>query len=98
MPIFTFPEEPRWSADRDAVEFPVEVGDYRGVVIVPRRLFHDLIGQRPTPEQCVEYSFLYRTEFERIAEHKIRARELGEDANIHLTGRDTQRAGDKLRR
>lgn len=92
MPIFSFPEDPRWSDEREAVEFPVEVGEYRGLVIIPRRVVHDLLGSRPTPEQCVEYCYVHRTEFERIAETKIRARELSDDANIHVTGKDTRRA------
>jgi hypothetical protein len=95
MPIFRFPEDPSWNADRDSVEFAVEVGEYRGLVIVPRRIVHDLLGSRPTPEQCVEYCFVHRTEFERIAEQKIRARELGEDANVHVSGRDTSRSPAK---
>ena len=35
--VFTFPEDARWNADRQAVEFGVEVGEYCGVVRVPRR-------------------------------------------------------------
>ena len=73
--LFSFPQEPRWNADRDAVEFPVEIGEYRGLAIVPRRLIHDLIGGHATPEQSVEYVFLNRTEFERMVESKIRAKE-----------------------
>ena len=92
MPWFSFPEDPRWNEERDSVEFPVEVGEYRGLVIIPRRTVHDLMGARPSPEQCVDYCFQNRTEFERIAETKIRARELADDANIHVTSRDARRA------
>jgi len=35
--FFTFPEDARWNADRQAVEFGVEIGEYSGVVRVPRR-------------------------------------------------------------
>jgi len=35
--VFTFPEDACWSAERQAVEFGVEIGEYRGVVRVPRR-------------------------------------------------------------
>jgi hypothetical protein len=31
------PEDARWNAERQAVEFGVEIGEYRGVVRVPRR-------------------------------------------------------------
>lgn len=93
MPIFAFPGEPQWNEAQEAVEFAVELGEYRGLVFVPRRLIHDLLGQRPTPQQCVEYLHLHRTVFERIAERKLRARELGEDANVHIGGRDVRRTG-----
>jgi hypothetical protein len=36
---FNFPEDARWNAERQAVEFGVEIGEYRGVVRVPRRVF-----------------------------------------------------------
>jgi hypothetical protein len=35
--FFTFPEDTRWNAERQAVEFGVEIGEYSGVVRVPRR-------------------------------------------------------------
>ena len=37
--FFTFPEDARWNAERQAVEFGVEIGEYRGVVRVSRRGF-----------------------------------------------------------
>ena len=40
--LFTLPEVARWGAERQAVEFGVEIGDYRGVVRVPRR---DLVAR-----------------------------------------------------
>jgi hypothetical protein len=95
MSIFSFPEDPVWNEEREAVEFPVEVGEYRGLVIIPRRIVHNLLGSRPTPEQCVEYCYMHRLEFERIAETKIRARELDEDTNILVSGKDTRRPSDK---
>lgn len=89
--LFRFPGEPRWNGAREAVELEVELGEYRGLVLVPRRVLHDLLGSRPTPEQCVERCHLHRTELERLAEAKIRARELEEDANVLLSGRDLRR-------
>jgi hypothetical protein len=40
------------------VEFGVEIGEYRGVVRVPRRVFQRLLPERPTlpPERCVQVS------------------------------------------
>lgn len=48
--FFTFPEDARWNAERQAVDFGVEIGEYRGVVRVPRRVFQRLLPERPTPE------------------------------------------------
>jgi len=62
--FFTFPEDARWNADRQAVEFGVEIGEYEGVVRVPRRVFRRLLPARPTPERCVEAYRLLRTRFE----------------------------------
>ena len=47
--FFTFPEDARWNADRQAVEFGVEIGEYRGVVRVPRRVFQRLLPERAHP-------------------------------------------------
>jgi hypothetical protein len=59
--FFTFPEDGRWNAERQGVEFGVEIGGYRGVVRVPRRVFQRLLPERPTPERCVEAYYLQRT-------------------------------------
>ena len=73
--FFTFPEDARWNADRQAVEFGVEIGEYSGVVRVPRR--QRLLPERPTPERCVEAYYLQRTWFESIAERKLRPAAVG---------------------
>ena len=54
MVFFTFPEDARWNADDDAVEFSVIVGEYEGTVRVGRRVFQRLLDQSPTPERCME--------------------------------------------
>jgi Protein of unknown function (DUF1488) len=72
--FFTFPEDARWNADRQAVEFGVEIGEYRGVVRVARRVFQRLLPERPSPERCLEAYYLQRTRFERIAERKLHVR------------------------
>jgi hypothetical protein len=41
-----------------------------------------------TPERCVEAYYPQRTRFERIAERKLRRRQLTEDGNIEISGRD----------
>ena len=86
--FFTFPENARWNAERQAMEFGVEIGEYRGVVRVPRRVFQHLLPERPTPEKCVEAYYLQRTRFESIAERKLRRRQLTEDGNVEISGRD----------
>ena len=86
--FFTFPEDARWNAERQAVEFGVGIGGYEGVVRVPRRVFQRLLPERPIPERCLEAYYLQRTRFERIAERKLRRRQLTEDGNVEITGRD----------
>ena len=66
--MFVFPDDAVWDEAREAVTFSVELGEYRGTCVVPRRVLHDLIGQRPTPEDCVQHFHLQRTQFERIVE------------------------------
>ena len=86
--FLTFPEDAHWNAAQQAVEFGVEIGEYRGVVRVPRRVFQRLLPERPTPERCVEAYYLQRTRFESIAERKLRRRQLTEDGNVEISGRD----------
>jgi hypothetical protein len=95
--FFTFPEDARWNPERQAVEFGVEIGEYRGVVRVPRRVFQRLLPERPTPERCVEAYYLQRTRFEAIVERKIRRRQLTDDGNVEIRGRDLRyvQAGDR---
>jgi len=88
MVFFTFPEDARWNPERIAVEFGVEIGEYRGVVRVPRRVLQQLLGDTPTPERCVEAYHLHRTRLELIVERKIRRRQLTDDGNVEITGRD----------
>jgi Protein of unknown function (DUF1488) len=86
--FFTFPEDARWNAEQQAVEFGVEIGEYRGVVRVSRRVFQCLLPERPSPERCVEAYYLQRTRFESTAERKLRRRQLTEDGNVEISGRD----------
>lgn len=86
--FFAFPEDARWNPDRMAVEFGVEIGEYRGVVRVGRRVFQNLLAESPTPERCLEAYHLQRTRFELIAERKLRRRHLTDEGNVEITGRD----------
>jgi Protein of unknown function (DUF1488) len=89
--MFAFPDDISWNEAERAVEFGLQLGEYEGRVFVPLRVIQSLLGSRPTPEDCVRYVHLERTNFERLAEDKVRARELDADANIRLTGRDLRR-------
>jgi hypothetical protein len=92
MMFFTFPEDARWNADRDAVEFSVLLGEYQGTVRIARRIFQRLLDQSPTPERCLEAFHLQRTRFEIIVERKVRRLQLTDDGNIEITGRDLRKA------
>ncbi len=94
MAFFTFPEDARLNADIESVEFGVSVGEYEGIVRVPRLVFRRLLGQSVSPEKCLEAYHLHRTRFERAVEAKIRRRELSEDGNLDLTGRDLRSETD----
>jgi len=72
----------------NAIGLGVEIGENRGVVRVPRRVFQRLLAERPTPQRCVAAYYLQRTWFESIAERKIRRRQLTEDGNVEISGRD----------
>jgi hypothetical protein len=59
--FFTFPEDAHWNAERQAVEFGVEIGEYEGVVRVPRRVFQRLFPDSPEGGRgwrCVNISSL----------------------------------------
>jgi len=86
--FFAFPEDAHWNPDRDAVEFGIGVGEYEGVVRIPRRVFQTLLDGSPTPQRCMEAYHLQRTRLELVAERKVRRRHLTDDANIEITGRD----------
>ncbi|HJU19751.1 MAG TPA: DUF1488 family protein [Stellaceae bacterium] len=90
--FFAFPGEGRWNEDEDALEFDVGIGEYKGMVRVPRAVFRQIFGHMPTPSQCVEAYYRERTAFEVAAENKLRARLLTPDGNVEITGRDLREA------
>jgi hypothetical protein len=85
--FFRFPEDARWDSDRGCVEFGIGIGEYEGVVRVGRRAFQSLLDESPTPDRCLE-AYTHRTRLERIAERKVRRRQLTDDGNVEITGRD----------
>ena len=86
--FFRFPPDARWNPERSMVEFGIGVGEYEGVVRVSRRVFQILLAETPTPRRCLEAYHLHRTRLELIAERKVRRRQLTEDGNVEITGRD----------
>jgi hypothetical protein len=52
--FFRFPEDARWNDDLQAVEFGVGVGEYNGVVRVPRQVFRRFLDGAVTPQRCLE--------------------------------------------
>ena len=86
--FFRFPPDARWNPERSVVEFGIGVGEYEGVVRVSRRVFQILLPEAPMPERCFEAYHLHRARLELIAERKVRRRQLTEDANVEITGRD----------
>jgi hypothetical protein len=88
--FFRFPEDARWDMALQAVVFGVGIGEYEGVVRVPRQVFRRFIDGSVTPERCIEAYHLQRTRFERIAERKLHNRQLADDGNVEITGRDVR--------
>jgi hypothetical protein len=68
-------------------------------VRVPRRAFQGLLDGSPTPQRCLETFHLQRTRFELMVERKLRRRQLTDDGNVEITGRDlrerTRRPGTR---
>jgi len=88
MSLFSFPEDARWNGESDAVEFTVTVGEYVGTVRVGRDVLRRFMAGPVAPDACLQAYYQLRTELERAAEAKLRRRELAEDGNLDLTGRD----------
>jgi hypothetical protein len=89
--FFTFPEGRSMECRATGVR-----GRDRCVVRIPRRVFQRLLPERPTPERCVEVYYLHRTRFESIAERKLRRRQLTEDGNVEISGRDLRKGSAVL--
>jgi hypothetical protein len=96
--FFRFPPDARWNPERSAVEFGIGIGEYEGVVRVSRRVFQILPSDALTSERCLEAYHLHRTRFELIAERKVRRRQLTDDGNVEITGRDLREREVRARR
>jgi hypothetical protein len=63
--LFTLPKVARWNAERQVVEFGVEISEYRaGWSGCRGRVFQGLLPERPTPERCVAAYYIWRTQLE----------------------------------
>jgi hypothetical protein len=85
---FSVPKDTRWNPDLQAVEFGVGIGEYEGVVRVARDVFRRFIDGAVTPVKCLDAYHLQRTRFELITERKLRRRQLADDGNVVISGRD----------
>jgi hypothetical protein len=81
---FSFQPVAHWNPERDAVE----IGEYRGVVHIRRHVFRRFLNGAVTPEHCLEAYYLQRTRLELVVQRKLRQRQLTEDGNVEVTGRD----------
>jgi hypothetical protein len=72
----------------------VGIGEYEGVVRVPRQAFHRFIDGTATPERCVEAYQSSASHGFGIAERKLRNRQLTDDGNVEITGRDLRGVAD----
>ena len=86
--FFTFPEDAHWNANTETLEFGVEIGEYQGIVRVPRQVFRRFIDGAVTPQRCLEAYHLHRTRLELVVERKLRNRQLTDDGNVEINGRD----------
>ena len=74
-----------WNAERQAVEFGVEIGEYRGAVRVPRRVIQGLLPEPPTPEGCLQ-ALLPPTDPSRAAPRGSAEGQVTEDGNVEISG------------
>ena len=51
----------------------------------------------PTPERCLEAYHFHRTRLKLIAERKVRRRQLTDDGNVEITGRDLREGSVQAR-
>ena len=58
-------------------------------------MFQALLDQSPSPEHCLEAYHLYRTRLELIAERKVRRRQLTEEGNVEISGRELRGRGSR---
>jgi hypothetical protein len=84
--LFTFPEDAHWNTERQAVEFGVETST--GASSGSRGACSNASYRTGPPPRGASTRTISRTRFESIAERKLRRRQLTEDGNVEISGRD----------
>jgi hypothetical protein len=86
--VLTFPEDARWGAERQAVEFGVQMASTAVWSGSRGASSNDYCQSGPPAERCIGVYHLQRTRFESIPEPKLRRRQLTEDGNAEISLRD----------
>jgi hypothetical protein len=89
--FFTFPEDARWNAKRQAVEFGGEIGEYHGVVRVSRRVFQRLFPERPIPYRALRRTTSSIPASRPSPSGNSARRHLTEDGNVEISRRNLTR-------
>jgi hypothetical protein len=85
--FFTLPRDARWNAERQALEFGVEIGEYRSVVRVPRARFPTPTGgAAPPPSGASKATTNSGPGSQSIAERKLRRRQVTDAGNVEISG------------
>jgi hypothetical protein len=85
--FFTFPEDARWNAERQAFEFGVEIGQYRGVVTVPR-LCSSAYSRSGPPPRSASRPTTASGPGSRVSPSGRSPCQLTEDGKVEISGRD----------
>ena len=93
--FFTFPDDARWNAERQAVEFCVEIGNTTASCGYPGACFSACCRRRPPPNAALKHTICSGHALRGVAEQKLRWRQVTEDGNVEITGRDL-REGSRM--
>ena len=86
--FFAFAGDAHWTAERQAAEFGVGIGEYRGVVSVRRRVFQRVLPEAAHP-QAMRRGVLPPADAVRgHRREKASPAQLTEDENVEISGRD----------
>jgi hypothetical protein len=86
--FFRFPEDARWKPIGRQSSSASVSANTRAWSACRARSSGALSTSAITPERCLEAFHLQRMRFELIVERKLRNRQLTDDGNVEITGRD----------